>query len=173
MPVPVNFSDGKLLLGLCIIFSCQLIYFIPIGKITLDKYLPNHNLNEISDFDKQIKKYLTNDDYLAISGWQSKIYLETGTLQATKMSHSERLFISPKQRDYYVQSYLADLMENRPKVFIETFNGDNPNSIIDSSWRFEIIPEIKDYINSNYKEIFWYGNDRLFLRKDLFAEKND
>ncbi|MBY0435253.1 MAG: hypothetical protein K2U26_14185 [Cyclobacteriaceae bacterium] len=43
---------------------------------------------------------------------------------------------------YYLDTYINDLKVNRPKLFVESFYR--------SSFRFEDVPEVKEYINTNY-----------------------
>jgi hypothetical protein len=80
-------------------------------------------LNYTSPVSQTILKYASKNGSMAIWGWDSKIYVETGIIQATRYADSAgQMFSNPRQQ-YYVRQFADDLLKSKAGLFIESTAG--------------------------------------------------
>jgi hypothetical protein len=116
---------------------------------------------------RAIKERLEPDDYMAVWGWNVKLYMEAEAVPATRQVHTIRLIKSGEQNEFYVRTYIADLKRTRPKIFADA-SVDFRETGEYELWKFANIPPLKDYIDSNYVEYATIEGISIYLRKDAF-----
>jgi hypothetical protein len=80
-------------------------------------------LNYTSPVSQTILKYASQNGSMAIWGWDSKIYVETGIIPATRYVDSVgQMFSNPRQQ-YYVRQFADDLLKSKAALFIESTAG--------------------------------------------------
>ena len=86
---------------------------------------------------------------MAIWGWQDNYYIEAGLLQGTKDPHSSLQIIKSQQQDFFLKRYAADLMRNKPVIFLDAVG---PKSFFfKHQWqRHENFPAIKNIVDAHY-----------------------
>jgi len=96
-----------------------------------------------------LRTHSQSNDKLALWGWESCIYANTGLIMATRESQTQRQMLSPKQQDYYIKRYLVDISEERPRYFLDSTK---KNSwILDfDKHNYQNYPELKKFIDQNY-----------------------
>lgn len=89
---------------------------------------------------------------LCVWGYNPTYYSETGLVQATRLSTSSALFNDNPLRPFFLGSYLEDLRQNRPKVFVDAVA---PDQFVMMTKReehgHEVVPEVRDFVASNYE----------------------
>lgn len=103
---------------------------------------------------------------ISVWGWNGGPYVGTGRVSALKEFIAGQLFLdNPEVRAYYRESYLHGLRLHRPELFIDAVeNGRGP---FDPRNRFEVIPEINSFIQSNYVHVLDAYKERFYIRRDL------
>ncbi|HMD69782.1 MAG TPA: hypothetical protein VKF41_00480 [Bryobacteraceae bacterium] len=103
---------------------------------------------------------------LAIWGWHHDLYVRAGRPPALRDSSIGNELVSQAAGEYYRRRYLTDMRRHRPDMFVDALKVsccwvDNPGN------RFELVPAIKSYIDSNYIQVADRWDLRFFLRRDL------
>lgn len=109
-------------------------------------------------------------DRLAVWGWMSDFYVETGLRQATRHSNSF-LCINPNpQSDYHRAEYLAALRRHRPAVFVDAV-GRTADFFQARSLQAHdaCFPELAAFIRENYVEFVDVEYARIYVRPDRLA----
>jgi len=103
--------------------------------------------------ENSIVQYLRNNgrtnDRLALWGWESCIYSDTGLIMATRESQTQRQMFSVAQQDYYLNRYLEDISEVKPRFFLDTTKR-NDWILNYKKHNFTNYPELKFFIEQNY-----------------------
>lgn len=115
-----------------------------------------------------IDSFTQPTDGITVWGWDSPAYLGAGRVTAGKDAVVLNLFYTVQEvRTYYRESYLRALQRQPPKLFVDA---------IASSWwgydqgkefDFEVIPEIRAFIQSNYVHFVDAYGQRFYIRRDL------
>ncbi len=116
---------------------------------------------------KEILKYTKPGDFLAIWGWWPDGYVQTGTIQATAENHAVRGLMENSLSPLYIERYVRNLTRSRPPVFVDPVGSSYNFPFVHRSDYFEEVPQVKDYIEKNYKHVSTVEEVRIFLRKDL------
>ncbi len=122
-------------------------------------------LKHKSTVDKGMANYLCAEkvrgDKLALWGWESSLYSDTGLEMATRESQTQRQILSWKQKDYYLKRYLKDIRKSRPRFFID--------STLKNNWIFDYdkhnftkFPELNTYISDNYVFVLELDHMKLY-----------
>jgi len=147
---PLNFS--KIMLRVYVIMP--LILLIPgnflIQKVLADKALPDKN-----PASTRVLQYAQPGDKLVVWGFQDILgsngvyYMETGLIQGTRESHSQRPeghIGDSAQVRYYQERFLNDIKKSQPVAIIDlgVIRHDAPSAL------GKFYPELDRYIASNY-----------------------
>ncbi|HEX7631336.1 MAG TPA: hypothetical protein VF388_04315 [Lacunisphaera sp.] len=78
-----------------------------------------------SEIGRLLLTKLAPKDRLSVWGWRPGLYVETGLPQGTRDGQTSRMIEQSPMREYYRRRYLADLMRNQPRWFVDATGGDN------------------------------------------------
>lgn len=153
-----------------------LLTLLPFASVFGYKILKHEPLNTyistadhrvpIGNVSKLILQYATPKDRLVVWGWMCRYHVETQVPQGTAENHSERCIYPHPMREKYYRRYLADLEQNRPKVFVDAV----PNSLWlndRSTQAHEVFPELKEFIRKNYHWVGETEQTRVYVRNQL------
>lgn len=115
---------------------------------------------------EEIKQVSSAGERLAIWGYGTFLYSETGLLMGTRDTQTHRHILTPAQQEYYLNRYLQDMQRLQPELFVDTIKKDGWlfNS---EEHRFIYYPQLKEYINYNYTFYKEINGAEIFIRKDL------
>ncbi|MBM2815330.1 MAG: hypothetical protein HW421_2092 [Ignavibacteria bacterium] len=113
-----------------------------------------------------IQKYAKPDEKMAIWGWRSHCYIESGMIQGTRHSHIYFQVVPSPNQEYYLQLYAEDLKENKPVVFLDVISETSFYVTDKSIYGFDKFPEIKKIIDSNYTFISEADGVGVYIRND-------
>ena len=119
----------------------------------------------------EISKYTTIGEPLAVWGWLSRCYVETGLRQATRNCASVHEIEPGKYRDYYRRRYLADLQSSFPPVFVDAVGSENFYFNDRSQAHDQSFPELADFVKLHYILVADVNTSRIFVRKDRLASR--
>ena len=104
------------------------------------------------------------NDRLAVWGWPTYLYPDTGLLMGTREAHTQRQILSDSQQDYYIERYLHDLKKNQPALFIDSTERDY--WIFDyEQHNYKNFPRINDYISRHYEYVIEIYGTEIYKRK--------
>ncbi len=113
------------------------------------------------------------DDTVAVWGWDSEIYVQSGLPQAAREGPSTReLYASPLRDSYYRPRYMADLARSRPAFFYDAVG---PGSFFFSDREadgHETFPALRRYVQSHFVLYRDFGFARLYVSPDRMAVRN-
>ena len=103
---------------------------------------------------------------ITVWGWNGQPYVGAGRVSAMKDLIAGQLFVdNPEVRAYYREAYLRGIRRARPELFVDAT--ENPRGPFDRRNRFEVIPELKSFIQSNYVHVLDAYKERFYIRRDL------
>lgn len=116
-----------------------------------------------------IRQLAPNGGSMVVWGWMDLYYVETGLGQGTRENNPNVLLLNEFDdfKDYYLKGYLERMEETRPEVILEAMA---PHTFLYKNRKasgIDTIPEIKAYVDRNYKLYGEVEKMRLFVRKDL------
>ena len=118
------------------------------GNSIFSDLVMKQNLEENS-----IVQYLRDNgsanDRLALWGWESCIYSDTGLIMATRESQTQRQMFSVAQQDYYLNRYLEDISEVKPRFFLDTTKR-NDWILNYEKHNFTNYPVLESFVDQNY-----------------------
>ena len=115
-----------------------------------------------------IARELSNrNDSIAIWGWAPEIYVESGLTQATRDTHSTWSIVANEQRDYYRTSYLHDLRQHNPAVFIDAVGPGAFGFEDRPTQAHETFAALSNYIRENYSLVTDLQTARIYARNGL------
>ena len=122
-----------------------------------------------SEFTRTIEQFTDPNDKMAVWGWNTPIFLETGLLQGTRDGHTHYHMSPIPLQKYYINRYRSDLERNRPEVIVETFAGYS-SLVFGADGRKEFglehFPVIFSYVKTHYElKADIDGQTRIFVRK--------
>ncbi len=88
-----------------------------------------------------IQAHSKTNDYLAIWGWDCKLYIETNTFQAVPESHSERCMFPTPQQKVHLERYLR---KNEPRFLVDV------SAKIDFFIPIHRFKELNEYLSQYY-----------------------
>ena len=119
-----------------------------------------------------LRKLRRPGDTLAVWGWHSHLYVESGLPQATRAAVSEREITPSPQRDtYHRPLYLADLQAHSPAFFADAVGPESFHLTNRVTQGHETFPQLQDYIKTHYVQLADLTSVRLYIRSDLFAQR--
>ena len=103
---------------------------------------------------------------ITVWGWNAEPYVGAGRVSALKDLVSGLLFLDNlKVRAYYREAYLRAIRRDRPELFIDAI--ENPRGPSDRRNRFEVIPELNSFIQSDYVHVVNAYKESFYIRRDL------
>lgn len=119
-----------------------------------------------------LQKLRRPGDTLAVWGWDSHLYVESGLPQATRAAASAQEIIPSPQRDtYYRPRYLADLQDRSPAFFADAVGPGAFYFTNRVTQGHESFPPLRDYIQTHYVQLADFSPVRLYIRSDLPAQR--
>lgn len=126
-----------------------------------------YQLNNVST---EIMKYAKPNEKMAIWGWASEFYVETGLIPGT-MEAVPYYTITPSPKSYYYKlKYFEDLELNNPVIFLDAVA---PNSFYFRNREkegHENFKKIDNYIFKNYKLVAEIDLKRIYVLNTRLAE---
>jgi hypothetical protein len=110
-----------------------------------------------------IGKYAPPGEKMAVWGWKTDLYIQTGLTLGTRYGDSFHQLTKSEQQDYYLNNYLLDLKINKPKIFVDAITSSSFffNEIQD---RHENYSMIDSYIKENYTKVGEVDQIRIYIR---------
>jgi hypothetical protein len=99
---------------------------------------------------------------IAVWGWNTKLYMETNSIQATRDPHIFNQVYESKYNEFFLRRYLLDIEKNKPALFIDAVPG---FYFKDLKYRHENYSDIYLYINKNYEKIVTVDSIRIYRIK--------
>jgi hypothetical protein len=106
---------------------------------------------------------------LTVWGWLSSAHAESGLPQGTRDTLSVWAVQATPQRDYYAATYLADMIRNRPELFVDAVGPGSPFLNNRATEAHEILPALADFIRQNYRLVVDLRLARVYARNDFLA----
>ncbi len=103
---------------------------------------------------------------LAVWGWYAPLYIQAGRPPALRDAVTANEFASDPTGEYWHRSYLIEMRQHRPDMFVDALKL-SCCFFADPRHRFELVPALKSYVDSNYIQVADRWNLRFFLRRDL------
>jgi hypothetical protein len=103
---------------------------------------------------------------LAVWGWYSPLYSEAGRPPALRDAVFGNEFTSDPTGAYWHGRFLIDMRQHRPEMFVDALKR-SCCIYEDPANRFERVPALKSYIDSDYIQVADRWDLRFFLRRDL------
>jgi hypothetical protein len=109
-----------------------------------------------------IKRECSPTDRIAIWGWADRYYVLSGIAPGSRYANSVFQMKANNQQAYYLDQYVADLTNNKPRLFIdsvapEQFTYDDSQQY--GHARFSVIDKI---ISTRYRQIYQRGGLRIY-----------
>ncbi len=108
---------------------------------------------------------------MALWGWMSSAYVESGLPQATQDTVSQWCILDVPQREYFRETYLADIKRNRPEVFVDAVGPGAPFFFERATQAHEIFPALAAYVREHYRLVVDLKYARVYVRSD-YLEKH-
>lgn len=138
----------------------------PIGELLQDW---RHPYGEVA---AAVKQHTQPRDSIAVWGWETEIYVQTGLPQAIRDAHSQRQIEPGPWRDYYRRRYLADLRANRPTIFLDAVGPHSYGYQDRDRFGHENFPELAALVRADYVLVAEPRGNRLYLRRDRIGFRN-
>jgi hypothetical protein len=120
--------------------------------------------NYLSPIAKTILKYASPGESMAVWGWASELYVDTGLVQATRAGAIGPLKYSPLQQ-YFFKQYADDLINSNAKLFVDAVAPRMFFFTDRETQGHEVFPEIAKVINENYRLVDEVQGVRIYLKK--------
>lgn len=137
-------------------------------RITSDNvYLNNRRRfakNYLSPIAETILKYASPGESMAVWGWASELYVDTGLMQATRSGVIGPLKYSPLQQ-YFFKQYADDLINSNAKLFVDAVAPRMFFFTDRETQGHEVFPEIARVIKENYRLVDEVQGVRIYLKK--------
>jgi len=122
---------------------------------------------------RHIRALARPGDRLALWGWNTHLYVETGLPQGTREAHSEhQLRASPLRDSFFRRTYLADLSANLPVFFVDAVGPTAFGYTKREVDGHETFPALREFIAAHYDLEKDFGYARLYVRADVSADRH-
>ena len=101
---------------------------------------------------------------MAVWGWASELYFDTGLIQATRAGVLGSLNYSPLQQ-YFFKQYADDLINSNAKLFVDAVAPRMFFFTDRETQGHEVFPEIAKVINENYRLVDEVQGVRIYIKK--------
>ncbi|MBC7367401.1 MAG: hypothetical protein H7343_11430 [Undibacterium sp.] len=115
-----------------------------------------------------IRRLSAPGEPLAIWGWRSSLYVESGRPQATRQAHTETQIYPGPLQPYYLRRYIEDFQASNPPVFIDAVGPGN-FAFTDLRRAHESFSPLRAAITARYTYIATLGGVRLYARNDRLS----
>jgi hypothetical protein len=120
--------------------------------------------NYLSPIAETILKYASPGESMAVWGWASELYVDTGLVQATRAGAIGPLKYSPLQQ-YFFKQYADDLINSNAKLFVDAVAPRMFFFTDRETQGHEVFPEIARVINENYRLVDEVQGVRIYIKK--------
>jgi hypothetical protein len=120
--------------------------------------------NYLSPIAETILKYASPGESMAVWGWASELYVDTGLMQATRSGVIGPLKYSPLQQ-YFFKQYADDLINSNAKLFVDAVAPRMFFFTDRETQGHEVFPEIARVIKENYRLVDEVQGVRIYLKK--------
>jgi hypothetical protein len=103
---------------------------------------------------------------LALWGWSSSVYVESGLPQATRDTVSMWCIEATPQRDYYRATYVAEIMQHRPALFVDAVGRNATAYSQRGPLGHENFPALAAYVRQHYLLVTDLEGPRVYVRTD-------
>ncbi len=111
-----------------------------------------------------LKRYAKAGEPLAVWGWASALYVDSGMVQATREGQTQPQINPGKWRSYFRQRYVDDLLASNAPVFVDAVG---PGNYISSRrYAHESMPVLEKKIATAYTFIAEIGSVRVYVHND-------
>jgi hypothetical protein len=111
-----------------------------------------------------LRAYAGPDDALAVWGWKTDLYVDSGMRQATRDPHTPwAIWVNPN-RDYYRARFLQDLRRSRPTFFVDAVGPGSSFFENRSGCAHETFPALAELIRQEYFLLVDVGTERIYAR---------
>jgi hypothetical protein len=176
-PGPVLGSPGLpfTLVFVTLTVTCQIVLQgIPVdikfGAIGPEIHRPD------SDF---IRSMTEPSGQIVVWGWNTDPYLGSGRVPATRdLDMTSSFGLDPTVTAFYHDRFLRDMRRTPPQMLVDavgpaSFPGDGGRFRDRATGGFELIPEIKSFIDLAYVNVAEGYEERFYMRRDLLAGDHD
>jgi hypothetical protein len=180
--IPISFCVASIL-GLCsqrgwwrrrsafVSFSFPVLFLAP--SLAIAMATPNHFVSGMtsnwnhrqSDVAMAIARYVKPGDALAVWGWASEYYVQTGTIMATRDADTTHMSYSHPNVEYRRRRYMSDLEKARPSVFVDAVNPNAFGLTDRASQGHETFPALKAYVRQNYRLAEHVTGVRIYAKR--------
>ncbi len=115
-----------------------------------------------------IRRLSEPGERLAIWGWRSSLYVESGRPQATRQAHSETQIHPGPLQPYFLRRYFEDFKSSNPPVFVDAVGPGN-FAFDDRRRAHEAFPPLRAWIAARYTCVATLGGARLYARNDRLS----
>jgi hypothetical protein len=151
------------------------LFIVPSLSVAIG--MPNQFIGELTDnlahprseTAMAIARYAKPGDKMAVWGWASQYYVQTGTIMATRDADTTHMTYAHPNRDYRRRRYLSDIKQTNPPVFIDTVAPQSFGLTDRASQGHETFPALDAYIRSNYELKEQINGIRIYVRKQDIA----
>jgi hypothetical protein len=112
---------------------------------------------------KMIAAYAATGEKMAIWGWETDLYIQTGLTLGTRYGDSYHQLTKSDLQSYYINNYILDLKRNKPKIFVDAITPSSYffNELRDRHENYSIIDS---YIKENYRKVGEVDKIRIYIR---------
>ena len=105
---------------------------------------------------------------MGIWGWAAHLWVESGTIPATRESSTEFAFLDWGPQSYYRNRYLRSITQSPPEFFVEAVG---PGQFLfedRATHGMAKFPELNAFISAHYEELFDDESLRLYVHRAYF-----
>jgi hypothetical protein len=121
--------------------------------------------NYLSPIAKTILNYASPGESMAVWGWASELYVDTGLVTATIDSVSLWQILPGSLQEYFLKRYADDLINSNAKLFVDAVAPRMFFFTDRETQGHEFFPEIARVINENYRLVDEVQGVRIYLKK--------
>lgn len=121
--------------------------------------------NYISPVARTILKYASAGEFMAVWGWASELYVDTGIIQATRDAVSVWQIKPSPLQEYFLKRYAEDLVKSNARLFVDAVAPEMFFLRDRETEGYEAFPEIANIVNQNYQLVDEVQGVRIFLKR--------
>ncbi|MFN7198120.1 MAG: hypothetical protein ACK5UL_00475, partial [bacterium] len=166
----LTISNFKLSLLTGVIFITVASSFLEVATMIKSDnvYLNNRRRfarNYLSPIAKTILKYASPGESMAVWGWASELYVDTGLVPAIRDSFSLWQIKPGSLQEYFLQRYAEDFINSNAKLFVDAVAPRMFFFTDRQTQGHEVFPEIAKVINENYRLVDEVQGVRIYIKK--------
>ena len=118
-----------------------------------------------------VSDHASRGEALAIWGWYSAVYVDTGMYQATREGQTQPQINPGRWQGYFLQRYLNDFVASDAPVFVDTIGpGTLGKQFSDRKVAHESFPPLRSLIAERYTLAKEIGGARVYVRNDRLRQ---